>query len=123
MEQALIVIALFVIAAVLIFYLWQLSKQNKKRILIPGIRREAALERHVPKANRQIFKREVISGGRRFFFDVEEGERGKYLRISELEKSTAGKEKAFTLLIFEREILGFQRALNEAVEKMAKSPR
>ncbi|MFI5200940.1 MAG: hypothetical protein ACHQNE_00955 [Candidatus Kapaibacterium sp.] len=118
MEQALILLALLAVAVFLIFYFGRARKKVDKSELRPGVRREAAVARHVPKANTHLFKREVISGGRRFFFDVEQGDRGKYLRISELEKSTAGGEKAYTLIVFEREIIGFQKALTDSVREM-----
>ena len=94
------------------------APNGTKKPKLPGVRREAAQERQLPKSNQHLFTREVMAGNRRFFFDVDEGERGKYLRISEVEQARGKQERAFTLIVFEREIKGFYKALKDAADKM-----
>lgn len=111
----LILVALVVLG---VLWVWRAPKRSQSRNLLPGVRREAAQNRQIPKSNERLFTREVTTGKRRFFFDVDQSERGKVLKISELETGDDKKEKAFTLVVFEREIKGFQRALNDAVREM-----
>jgi hypothetical protein len=85
-----------------------------------GIRREAALERHLSKESEKLLTREVMGKDRRFFLDVERGDRGRYLRISELERRAKSEEQGFTIIVFEHEIPGFYKALRDCVKQMGK---
>jgi hypothetical protein len=78
---------------------------------------EAAMAREVPKIMDRIFTREVVAGRRRFFFDLGNGTQQRVLKISELEK-VGKEEKAYTLIVYEREIPGFYRALTDAMKKL-----
>lgn len=112
-----LIIALLVVLGAL--WVWRAPKNSQRGKLLPGVRREAARARQIPKSKEHLFTREVVSGKRRFFFDVDQSERGKVLKISELETGDDKQEKAFTLVVFEREIKGFHRALTDAIQQMA----
>lgn len=78
------------------------------------------MKREVPKRNQRLMTREVMSRGRRFFFDVEQGERGRYLKISELELDSKKDEKGYTIIVYQHEIKGFAKALNDALRTLEK---
>jgi hypothetical protein len=93
------------------------EKKGKGPEKLPGVRREAAMQREAPKVTRNIFTREVRAGRRRFYFDLGMGSQERVLKISEME-TEGRKETAYTLIVYEREIQGFYRALTDTMAKL-----
>ena len=93
------------------------GEKGKSPEKLPGVRRVAAMNREAPKLLRSIFTREVTAGRRRFFFDLGVGSYERVLKISEIENE-GRKETAYTLIVYEREIQGFYRALTDTMAKL-----